>query len=435
MAAENENIPMVVDGDVGEEDYTADAAAEALEEAFEAGDFPTVAEMAALRATVTPRIDTRVSQAFGSLVSPPAAPSCANSPSVSYNAESVSLAPVVSSSHPVVGVDVVADSLRAALAVAVDGSSLHSSLTAALNLHTLSIIEKGKAAASVSRAEERVAKALRRRLVSSSDDDDEMNDTPAEAAKRSLIRRRKNARLIEKKKLDSEAKDSVMAPSDSLPANRRLSNHHDFLSVLIFLMDLEELVVRKEWGSAVKMWVFRQFEKGTKAHTAFNVHLKSGQGLQLNSDAKCYFRSFSHFREVIIGLFFTKLKDPIAVIEKSLKRIKLSLTGPDGPTTPTSLEGFCNTLRFLFNQAPVDAPYPERQQVSRIRERLPKQVEAYLLEWEVNNNQVINRYDVLMPCLHRQDVLFADSIESKGTPNPSNKRPAFILRHPFKLRR
>jgi hypothetical protein len=46
MAAENENIPMAVDGDVGEEDYTADAAAEALEEAFEAGDFPTVAEMA-----------------------------------------------------------------------------------------------------------------------------------------------------------------------------------------------------------------------------------------------------------------------------------------------------------------------------------------------------------------------------------------------------
>ncbi len=124
-----------------------------------------------------------------------------------------------------------------------------------------------------------------------------MNDTPAEAAKRNLIRRRKNLRLIEKKKLDSEAKDSVMASSDSLPANRRLSNYHDFLSVLFFLMDLEELVVRKEWGSAVEMWVFRQFEKGTKAHTAFNVHIKSGQGLQLNSDAKCYFRSFSHFRE------------------------------------------------------------------------------------------------------------------------------------------
>ena len=74
----------------------------------------------------------------------------------------------------------------------------------------LSIAKKGKAASSVSRVEERVAKALRRRLVSFSDDNDEMNDTPAEAAKKNLIRRRKNLRLIEKKKLDSEAKDSVM---------------------------------------------------------------------------------------------------------------------------------------------------------------------------------------------------------------------------------
>ena len=162
--------------------------------------------------------------------------------------------------------------------------------------------------------EERVAKALRRRFVSSSsDDDDGLNDTPAEAAKKNLIRRRKNLCLIEKKKLDSKAKDSVMAPFDSLPANRRLSNHHDFLSVLIFLMDLEDLVVQKEWGSAVEMWVFRQFEKGTKAHTAFNLYLKSGQGLQLNPDIKCSFRSFVHFREVILRIFFTKLKDPIAV--------------------------------------------------------------------------------------------------------------------------
>jgi hypothetical protein len=142
-----------------------------------------------------------------------------------------------------------------------------------------------------------------------------------------------------------------------------------------------------------------------------------------SSPGKVYI--FSHFCEDIIRLFFTKLKDPIAVIEKSLKRIKLSLTGPDGPTAPTTLESFCNTLRFLFNQTPVNAPYPEYQKFSRIRERLSKQVEAYLLEWEVNNNQVVNRYDVLMHCLHRQDVLFADSIESKGTPTPSNKRTAF----------
>jgi hypothetical protein len=177
-----------------------------------------------------------------------------------------------------------------------------------------------------------------------------MNDTLVEAANNNLIRRRKILRLIEKKKLDSEAKDPAMAPFDSLPANRQLSIHLNFLSVLLnFLVDLEDLVVRKEWGSAVEMWVFQQFEKGTKAHTAFDVFLKSLQGLQLNPDIKCYFRSFVHFREVILRLFFTKLKDPIAVIEKSLKRIKLSLTGRDEPTTPTTLEGFCSTLRFLFN--------------------------------------------------------------------------------------
>ena len=42
MAVENENILMVVDGELGEEDFTADAAAEALEEAFEAGAAPKV---------------------------------------------------------------------------------------------------------------------------------------------------------------------------------------------------------------------------------------------------------------------------------------------------------------------------------------------------------------------------------------------------------
>ena len=62
-------------------------------------------------------------------------------------------------------------------------------------------------------------------------------------------------------------------------------------------------------------------------------------GLQLNPDVKCYCSNFVHFREVILRLFFTKLKDPIFVIEKSLMRIKLSLTGPNGPTTPTTLEG------------------------------------------------------------------------------------------------
>ena len=74
--------------------------------------------------------------------------------------------------------------------------------------------------------------------------------------------------------------------------SRRLSNHHDFLAVQIFFMDLEDMVVRKDWGSPAKMWVFRQFEKGSKAHTTFHVYLKS--------------------------------EDSIAVIEKNLKRNKLT---------------------------------------------------------------------------------------------------------------
>ncbi len=96
-----------------------------------------------------------------------------------------------------------------------------------------------------------------------------------------------------------------MALSDPLPVNRRLVNHHDFLAAQIFLMDLEEMVVRKDWCSAIEMWVFRQFDKGSKAYTAFNVFLQSGQGLQLNRDIKCYFRDFTHFGEVLLRLFFT----------------------------------------------------------------------------------------------------------------------------------
>jgi len=170
-------------------------------------------------------------------------------------------------------------------------------------------------------------------------------------------------------------------------------------------------------------WIFRHFEKGSKAHSAYHVCLQLGQGLQLNRDVKCYFRDFEHFRDFILGFFFTKLRDLIAVIDKNLKRVKLTLMGTDGPTTPTTLEFFCNNLRFLFNQAPAEAAYPERQQVSRIRERLPKQVETYLLEWDLNNAQGVNRYNVLMPCLHRQDAFFSESQESKTPSTLSNKRP------------
>ena len=87
----------------------------------------------------------------------------------------------------------------------------------------------------------RVSNALLKRLKTSTlfDDDDDGKNTPEEAARNDLIRRRKTRCLIERKKQDSEAKDSITAPPDPLPLNRRLSNHHDFLAVWIFLMDLE----------------------------------------------------------------------------------------------------------------------------------------------------------------------------------------------------
>ena len=85
MAAENENVPMVVDGEAAEEDYTADATAEALNETMKEGDFPTVAEMAAFDAIVTPRSDLRSLMPTGSFMPHPAAPSRENSPSASNN--------------------------------------------------------------------------------------------------------------------------------------------------------------------------------------------------------------------------------------------------------------------------------------------------------------------------------------------------------------
>ncbi len=100
------------------------------------------------------------------------------------------------------------------------------------------------------------------------------------------------------------------------------------------------------------MWVFRQFEKGSKAHTAFHVFMKSGQGLQLNTDIKCYFSSFNQFKETLLRVLFTKLRDPIAVIESNLKRIKLTLYGVDGPTTPTTLEAFAIPLGLSLTKRP-----------------------------------------------------------------------------------
>jgi hypothetical protein len=119
--------------------------------------------------------------------------------------------------------------------------------------------EKSEIFGNAAREDARDTSALLRRLKTStlSDDDDDGNDTPPEQATRNdLIRRRKTRCLIERRKQDSEAKDSFTAPSDPLPLNRRLSNHHDFLAVQIFLVVLEDMVVRKDWDSPVEMLVF-----------------------------------------------------------------------------------------------------------------------------------------------------------------------------------
>ena len=70
-----------------------------------------------------------------------------------------------------------------------------------------------------------------------------------------------------------------MAPSEPLPPDRRLSNNHAFLAVQIWLMDIEDIVIRNDWSTTIEMWVFRQIDKGSKAHTTFHIFLKSGVGL------------------------------------------------------------------------------------------------------------------------------------------------------------
>ena len=96
------------------------------------------------------------------------------------------------------------------------------------------------------------------------------------------------------------------------------------------------------------MWVFQQMEKGSIAHTDFHNHLKSGHDLYLVADKRCYLDLFLYFKRALVKYLFTELKDPIAVIENNLKRIRLTLAGADEPTSPTTLDRFCNTLRFLL---------------------------------------------------------------------------------------
>jgi hypothetical protein len=179
-------------------------------------------------------------------------------------------------------------------------------------------LRKGKASIDVAHNDALVTNSLLRRLKTAalSDDDDEDNDTPAEAAQRDVIRKRKTRHLLERKKQESEARNSVMASSEPLPINRRLSNHHDFLAVLLRLRDIEEVVVRKDWSSAIEMWVFGQFDKGSKAHTAFHVVLKSGVGLRLNKDTKVYFGDFSHFKTLVSAFSSPSLRTLLQLLRR-----------------------------------------------------------------------------------------------------------------------
>ncbi len=124
MAAKNENVPIVVDDAPAEEDYTADA----LNELMGEEDFPSAAQLAAFEATVTPRDYFRSSQATGSLIPPPVAPSRANSPSAINTAGSSSYNRIAPSSRDVADVDELADFLRVALALAMNGNAMHTSL-------------------------------------------------------------------------------------------------------------------------------------------------------------------------------------------------------------------------------------------------------------------------------------------------------------------
>jgi len=48
----------------------------------------------------------------------------------------------------------------------------------------------------------------------------------------------------------------------------------------------------------------------------------------------------------------------------------------------------------------------------------------YLYEWDVNNAKNIKSFDMLMACLHRQDVLYSQSLEFRAHSYPHNKRQA-----------
>jgi hypothetical protein len=96
---------------------------------------------------------------------------------------------------------------------------MHNAIKAAIAYHTALMVEhhhKIEISSNVAREDARVtSSALLRCLKTStlSDDDDDGNDAPEKAARNDLIRRHKTC-LIERRKQDSEAKDSFAGPSD-----------------------------------------------------------------------------------------------------------------------------------------------------------------------------------------------------------------------------
>ena len=82
-------------------------------------------------------------------------------------------------------------------------------------------------------------------------------------------------------------------------------------------------------------------------YAAFHHYLDSGMET-LNSITNCYFSSFQDFHDTIMNLFFLNHTDILITIEMSIRRIKLTMNGEEGPTNPKSLVAFTNILRKLF---------------------------------------------------------------------------------------
>jgi hypothetical protein len=110
-----------------------------------------------------------------------------------------------------------ADLLRESLGLTEEGSALHDTTKSALGFHeTWLKSQMSRAGKEPTTADSAITEALLRRLkkTSISDDEDEAGDTFEMRANKNLIRRRKNLRLIEKKKQEGEAKNSLRSASD-----------------------------------------------------------------------------------------------------------------------------------------------------------------------------------------------------------------------------